>query len=285
MNGLRRGAIFLPRRTRRTIFILSLSRRLLIFSRLFGIGGLAVAIALAIISCAVFALPLIAIFGLTVAALAASVLFFLRTTFRFILSASFLLAAIIARFILRTKILFILTFGTSFLPAIIFAPLLLLLKLRLGFGIVLALDFRLSLLDGLLLNFRRGLRLSFLLRLRLLLGLLRGLRLSFLLRLRFLLGLLRGFRLSFLLRLRFLLGLLRGLGLSLLLRLRRLLDFSGFDGLATRELRLDQFISRLVDARELILRLDFAFVEEVDNNSHVLIEFVRHVIDSVFNRF
>ena len=87
-------------------------------------------------------------------------------------------------------------------------------------------------------------------------------------------------------------GFLRGLlSFGLLLRLR--FDF-GFDfGLgrldfgfvAPAELRLDQIVSVLLHAAETVLDFNLALVQKVKDDLNILIEFVRHVKDSILHRF
>ena len=86
----------------------------------------------------------------------------------------------------------------------------------------------------------------------------------------------RGF-LSFRLRLSF------GFGFDFGFRL----DFGRLDFRfrASGELRLDQLVSFGVHAAETVFDFNLALVEKVNDDLNILIEFVRHVKDSVLNRF
>ena len=83
---------------------------------------------------------------------------------------------------------------------------------------------------------------------------------------------------ALLLRLRFGVGFDFGLGLFGFGRL-------GFGFGTSGKLRLDQLVSFRVHAAETVLDLNFALVEEVDEDLHILIKFVRHVKESVLHRF
>ena len=59
----------------------------------------------------------------------------------------------------------------------------------------------------------------------------------------------------------------------------------GFGLVASPELRLDQIVSVLLHAAETILDFNLALVEKVNDDLNILVEFVRHVKDSVLRRF
>ena len=59
----------------------------------------------------------------------------------------------------------------------------------------------------------------------------------------------------------------------------------GFRFGAPPELRLNQLVSVGLNAAETVLDFDFAFVQKVNDDLNILVEFVRHVIDSILNRF
>ena len=59
----------------------------------------------------------------------------------------------------------------------------------------------------------------------------------------------------------------------------------GFRFGAPSELRLDQLVSFRLNAAESVFDFELALVQKVNDNLHILIEFVRHVIDSILNRF
>ena len=58
-----------------------------------------------------------------------------------------------------------------------------------------------------------------------------------------------------------------------------------FDGLASAELRFDQFISVGLNAAVTVLDFEFAFVQKVDDDLRILVEFFSHVKNSVLSRF
>ena len=70
-----------------------------------------------------------------------------------------------------------------------------------------------------------------------------------------------------------------------MLGLRRGRGLFGLRFIASSECRLDHFVSVGLNARETILDFDLALVEKIDYDLHILIEFVRHVVDSILNRF
>ena len=79
------------------------------------------------------------------------------------------------------------------------------------------------------------------------------------------------------------------LSFRLLLRFGVGFDFGlgrlGFGFVASAELRLDQIVSVLLHAAETVLDFNLAFVQKVNNDLNILIEFVRHVKDSILHRF
>ena len=58
-----------------------------------------------------------------------------------------------------------------------------------------------------------------------------------------------------------------------------------FGLVASAELRLDQIVSFLLHAAETILDFNLALREKVNDDLNILVEFVRHVKDSVLRRF